>query len=274
MNYALTTSLGLGAYLTAHTEGRAVRLYIPPDRDKHRGGGSRGAVRRFSGQSRRRLLERIHTIKRNALLPKFVTLTFPDFFPDQKTAKRRLDTLFKRWRRRWSGTSAVWRMEVIDRKSGNSKGQVAPHFHLLVWGEFDVSVASQDWFEVCGASDYAHLKHGTDGEELRSWRGAVHYCAKYLAKADDAFATEGRVWGVHNRNALPVAAADRIELTPAQAWRVRRTARKLIRKRSQKISVPAMIFTESPQRWIQLAVDGPPSAPPNLYSNRSSGRFS
>jgi hypothetical protein len=243
-------TLGYGAYLTVHREARSVKLYIPTERDRC-SGAKRGRVRRFSHASRKRMMERIHRVKQTAALPHFVTLTFPDFFPDQKTAKRRLDTLFKRWKRRWPNTAAIWRMEVINRKSGANAGQVAPHFHLLVWGQFDGKQAAQDWFEVNGSSDYAHLKHGTDAEPLESWRGAVSYCAKYCAKSDDAFETDGRVWGVHNRDAMPEDRAPvKVPLSPRQAWSFRRIVRRYFAAAfGRRIRMPATIFTDSPEKW-------------------------
>jgi hypothetical protein len=203
------------------------------------------------------MLERIHRIERVAPLPHFVTLTFPDLFPDQKTAKRKLDTLFKRWKRRWPNSSAIWRMEVIDRKSGANKGQVAPHFHLLVWGEFDGEQAARDWFEVNGGSEYAHLRHGTKAEPLKSWKGAVHYCAKYCAKKDDSFESEGRVWGVHNRTALPEDRVPvRVPLSPRQAFAFRRLVRRRLRSQSsRKKMIPLTVFTNDPLKWWGAGVE-------------------
>lgn len=250
-------SLGLNAYLTACDDARLFKLYIPRSRDIERGGGIRGKVTTFSHGSRKRMMEKLHRVRREAALPKFVTLTFPDFFPDQKTAKRRLDTLFKRWRRRWPGTAAMWRMEVIDRKSGANAGQVAPHFHLLVWGAFDAEVAAQDWVEVNGtAGDYAHFKHGTKVDDLETWRGAAHYCAKYCAKTSD-YACEGRVWGVHNRKCLPVQSKHeetRVYLPRPAIWRVARLVRKAIRSRSGRKSWATTLFTDAPQRWVEAAL--------------------
>jgi hypothetical protein len=202
------------------------------------------------------MLDKIHTINRTAVLPQFFTLTFPDFFPEQAQAKRKLDTLFKRWKRHSPTVSAIWKMEVIDRKSGASKGQVAPHFHLIVWGGLDVKRAKQDWFDVNGRSDYAHLKHGAKGEELKSWRGAVYYTAKYCAKIDESFASEGRVWGVHNRAALPVDRNPRTILcTVREATRLCRYVRKFVRSRSGRKSWSRILYTDNPERWLFAALE-------------------
>jgi hypothetical protein len=203
------------------------------------------------------MLDRIHEVRRDADLPQFVTLTFPDFFPTQEDAKRLLDNLFKRWKRRWPKVSAIWRMEVKDRKSGSNKGQVAPHFHLLVWGGIDMAQASKDWFEVNGESDYAHLKHGTDGQALKSWKGAVFYCAKYCAKKDDGAQTDGRIWGIHNRAAFPADREPRTILcTVREACRFRRLVRHYVRASTGRRKCgPLTLYTSNPERWIAAALD-------------------
>ena len=242
--------LGYGAYLTAHRAGRLCALRFPSDRDRKPPGGLRGKVRGFSAASRLRMMRLIHTVERAATMPHFVTLTFPDFFPTVGEAKRQLDTLFKRWKRRWPGTAALWRLERVDRKSGTMRGQIAPHFHLLVWGKFDVEKAKSDWWEVCGKSDYAHFKHGADGAQLMGeWKMAAAYCAKYCAKADDADGDEaGRIWGIHNRAAMPVDREPVVtRCTLREAFALRRLLRKMIQSKTGKKTKHALsLYTESP----------------------------
>jgi len=217
------------ARVEAWEDSRLLRVRMPADGP--RGGGRRGNVAGCSRAARKRLLCKIHTVRRDAALPKFVTLTFPDFFPTPAQAKKVLDNLFKRWKRKWPKTSAIWRMEEIDRKSGANAGQVAPHFHLLVWGHFDAVTAARDWFEVNGESDYAHLSHGTDAQDLESWGGAVFYCAKYIAAVDESPRQSGRTWGTHNKAALPTGPASRRVVPFHEAFRILRLTRKLSRSR-------------------------------------------
>jgi hypothetical protein len=282
--------LGFDAYLTAWGAGRMVKVKMPGDRDRQNPGGERGEVKGYSRAARKRLLEKIHTITRAAALPQFVTLTFPDFFPDPKTAKRTLDTLFKRLKRAFPDVSAIWRMEEIDRKSGQNVGQIAPHFHLLVWGAVPAAWLDRAWWEVNGKSDYAHLKHGADAQALESWAGAVFYCAKYLAKVDSGEArASGRCWGVHNRAALPLQREpEQHRVTVAAAFRLQRFFRRLNRsraimaalaarekataaprnrdradaaraartnwRRSRARSCSRTLFTLCPERWASLAL--------------------
>lgn len=249
-------ALGYGAYLTAHSAGRICALKMPSDRDRQSGGGKRGRVVGFSQASRLRMMRLIHTVERSTKMPVFVTLTFPDLFPEFADAKRRLDTLFKRWKRRWPGTSCIWRMETVARKSGSNEGQIAPHFHLLVWGEFDGEKARSDWFEVCGSDEYAHFRHGTKADKLmEDWKQAAYYCAKYCAKETDAAVAGGRIWGIHNRAALPV---DRepvvMRLTLPEAFGLRRLIRRAIKAKTGRVSRCAQsLYTSDPEsllRWV------------------------
>jgi len=223
------------ARVEAWEDSRLLCVRMPADRP--RGGGRRGNVAGCSRAARKRLLCKIHTVRRDAALPKFVTLTFPDFFPTPAQAKKVLDNLFKRWKRKWPKTSAIWRMEEIDRKSGANAGQVAPHFHLLVWGHFDAVTAARDWFEVNGESDYAHLSHGTDAQDLESWGGAVFYCAKYIAAVDESPRQSGRTWGTHNKAALPTGPVSRRVVPLHEAFRILRLTRKLSRSRSITLAI-------------------------------------
>lgn len=97
------------------------------------GGGQRGKAQ-YSPASRHRLLEKLAKTDR-AYLPLFVTLTYPNIFPDDPVRwKRDMDTFGKRFRRAFPKAAFVWRMEVVPRKSGSMEGELAPHFHLLLWG--------------------------------------------------------------------------------------------------------------------------------------------
>jgi hypothetical protein len=54
--------------------------------------------------------------------------------------KNHLELFFKRLKRRFPQSCAIWKLEFQTRKSGANQGKIAPHFHLLLWGvpwEFD-----------------------------------------------------------------------------------------------------------------------------------------
>jgi hypothetical protein len=103
-------------------------------------GGKRTACKGFSFGSRRRMLDRLNSLKKDAPLPQFLHCTLPDdVFDDSvtsfaKTAKHWLDNFTKRLLRVCPDACGFWRIEWQSRKSGKYEGRLFPHFHLLVWG--------------------------------------------------------------------------------------------------------------------------------------------
>ncbi len=94
----------------------------------------RGDVLTFSKASRRRLLDKLAQVRRDQV-PVFVTLTYPDDFPAyREDYKNHLDLFGQRLRRRWSASSAIWKIEFKVRLSGVNAGKLAPHYHLFVFG--------------------------------------------------------------------------------------------------------------------------------------------
>lgn len=195
-------------------------------------GGARGLVRSFSSASRRRLMRMVASMERSNR-PLFVTLTYPDKFSvDRARWKRDLDVFGKRFRRQFDRAGFVWRIEFKERKTGQSKGVVAPHFHLLVWG---VSVlefrewADVAWYGVVASGDEKHLRAGVSSERIKSFNGTLRYVSKYIAKLDNVpLDWSGRVWGVVGREKLPWVPVVVIPLSSAVATRAVRLGRKMI----------------------------------------------
>ncbi len=168
------------------------------------GGGKRGKVGGFSRAARRRLLEFLASLNREALafLPLFLTLTYPgEFTLDPAVWKRDLDVFLKRVRRAYPDAAVVWKLE--PQKRG------APHYHLLVFGVEHIpkSWLRQAWYEVVGSGDEKHLWAGTRVERVKSWRGVMAYAAKYLGKVETVLDWPeyvGRWWGVSGRGLLPI----------------------------------------------------------------------
>ena len=69
--------------------------------------------------------------------PVFVTLTYPDsydHYDDPDRWKRDLQAFEHRFKRAFPDGCYFWRLEVVDRKSGEHVGVLFPHYHLLVFG--------------------------------------------------------------------------------------------------------------------------------------------
>lgn len=161
-----------------------------------RGGGARGRIVSFSQQSRRRLMRLMMRIDWEAIAGRayFVTLTYPEHYPDDgRVWKKNLRAFLRRLERRGL-QGAVWRLEFQERG--------APHFHLLLIFSDRVDLCwlreyvSGAWYEVVGSGDEKHLAAGTNCQRVRVGRGLMSYIAKYLAKELVDGATVGRRWGV------------------------------------------------------------------------------
>lgn len=169
-------------------------------------GGLRGEVGGFSAASRRRLLHWMATVNMSAAgLPLFVTLTFPGSWSKSRldwapsASKRLLEAWRKRVQRLWPSSWMLWRIE--PQKRG------APHFHVLIWAaNLTNDWVSRSWWEVVGSGEESHLKAGTNLQRVRTVRGSVWYCAKYVAKVQDVcdgWERIGRWWGVQGRSNVP-----------------------------------------------------------------------
>lgn len=194
-------------------QGKFVAAAIRYEHDAKPRRGKRGNVTMFSARSRTRLFDLFHRleIKRK---PIFVTLTYGEDYPDAKTAKYHLKTLFERIRKKMDGlsTSAIWRMEFQERG--------APHFHIIFFDlpYIDKLTWQYWWEEITG-----HPEPFTRVERVRSHKQIMAYVSKYVAKVEPASKTGfislsylhayhkkydeniGRVWGYFQKDALPWA---------------------------------------------------------------------
>jgi len=204
----------------------------PPDRKA-------GDISSFSDSSRRRLIKKMLRLERSRLSDGlFVTLTYHEEWPDDRQAlKSQLNTLLQAMRRRWSSLRYVWRVELQERG--------APHFHLLLWRsaahewehEEDIYAWLVDtWQRISGCTTGAHARHGVDLQRLTSWREALAYTSKYVAKDDDIDTAPdlGRRWGASQ--SLPTDSYCRVHVNERGAHILRRLARKLLSSRGMEDS--------------------------------------
>lgn len=193
------------------------------------GGGKRGKVKGFSLKSRRRLMVKIAQTKK-AILPLFVTLTYPGVYSeDPRIWKRDLRVFWMRFKRSFPCASAIWKLEFQKRG--------APHYHLLIWGvEYAHALFRVPgmWFEVVGSGDEKHFRVGTRVEVVRSFRGVMAYASKYLGKLDSVPSDEpGRFWGVMSAEFIPWADMVDITITDRDAFQFIRMLRRLIHAKSR-----------------------------------------
>ena len=219
------------------------------------GGGQRGAVKGFSDNSRRRLLRTIGGIKRHADLPLFITLTYPEQFPNPSESKKHLKMMFQRLGRKYSDHGSIWKLEPQERG--------APHYHILTWGvslekmqEYIPSI----WFDIAGAQDKKHLSwhRGELGngnkhcvQQVNSWRGVWSYASKYLGKTFEVSGWNelwtGRYWGVINRDNVPFGELVQQEVDIQKVVEVQRYQRRFTR--IKKTNKSMTIFCDA-QQWV------------------------
>lgn len=188
----------------------------------------------------------LNSLNRDQLvnLPLFVTLTYPDRFPRRAAEwKYHLNRFQKLLVSRYGPFAAVWKMELQVRKSGINKGEIAPHFHLLLFLDVPAvqlyELVSRLWDQVVDSGDGRHIKAGTRVEHVHSFNGVLSYAAKYMGKSETlaigpdgarAVGHPGRFWGVWSRQLLPVLVRD-FALALDHGIKVRRHIRKYARLR-------------------------------------------
>jgi hypothetical protein len=212
-----------------------------------RGVAPRGVVQGFSRKSRKRLIEKLARLDLQGALPLFVTLTYPQEYPDARRAKDNLRAYLQRLQRLYPGMSVVWRLEFQERG--------APHFHLLIFGvpRIPKEEVQRHWGEVIG-----YANPFTRVERVRTWRGVVGYAAKYMAKAGLDIVPYlhacGRVWGVFMARFLPSAPLGEFfgEFGP-WVYQVRRCLRRVWRGVVQGRHAGYTLFTAKPVDWLGLA---------------------
>jgi hypothetical protein len=219
------------------------------------GGGKRGKVKGFSFASRRRLMQTIARIRRDALLPDFVTLTYPSEFPSPIKSKKHLDKFLKRLRRAFPGVGLIWKLEPQERG--------APHYHLLIWGsdQFELrKFIPYAWHDIAGDNDKNHLLFhlGMLGNEpcvnaVRSWRGVWAYASKYLGKTFDVAGWNevypGRFWAVVNPKIIPFGVHCVYSIASMKASHVMRYQKRFAKLRSR--NYPSLTTFCDAEQWIK-----------------------
>jgi hypothetical protein len=181
---------------------------INPQKRRNFAVSTRGRVRSFSAQSRRRLLRFMARLKAKGVRATFMTLTFKGY-PSNAEAKRCLHAFLQVLRTKFVSASAVWRMEY--------QGRGSIHFHMLVF-----NLPYWDWKEVLAT--WKRISHQSkariDIRQVRSRRGVQSYVSKYIAKVERRVKKtflvyvpylhagrkwrKGRFWGYHNKKLLPL----------------------------------------------------------------------
>lgn len=223
------------------------------------GGGKRNGIKGFSRQSRRRLLNTIGSVRRDADLPYFITLTYPDRFPTVERSKRDLKVFLQRFEREFPNSGLIWKLEPQERG--------APHFHMLAWRVGNIlGWVIKNWYEIAGDGDKNHflfhagLLRGSKPcvQKVKSFKGVWSYASKYIGKtfevAEWGSQWTGRFWGVLNRGNIPFGKEVEIDLEIRQVFQLMRFQRRFAKiKKGNGNSLT--IFCDADQ-WINNIYKG------------------
>lgn len=225
------------------------------------GGGRRGNIKGFSAQARRRLMYFIAGVRRDAALPLFITLTYPESFPDPKGAKRHIKMFFQRLDREHPEHGTIHKLEPQERG--------APHFHLMTWGCDLLELmrfVPQAWYEIAGGGDYKHfmwhsgeLGNGNQHcvQQVRKFEGVRNYASKYLGKTFEVAGWSeqwtGRFWGVVNRSNIPLGELVQVEVEEKKAVELLRYERRFSGLNKFRTNKSLTIFCDADQ-WIEKVV--------------------
>jgi hypothetical protein len=206
-------------------------------------------------------LTTIGKVRRDAELPLFVVLTYPNEFPTARESKKHMKALWLRLDRAFPGHGSIWKLEPQERG--------APHYHILNW-RCDLKAMQawipRAWFEIAGGGDLRHLawhkglcgngnKHCV--QQVRSWRGVWAYAAKYLGKTFkvEKWESAGRYWGVINPGNIPFGEIRIQKMTRREAVQVQRYQRRFTRLRTRGTNRSMTTFCDADQWVKKLSMD-------------------
>lgn len=211
---------------------------------------TRGVIKEFSRESRRRLMQTMAKICKGDL-PQFVTLTYPGEWPEDYTVwKNDLRKFMQRLQYRFPAFAAIWKLEFQKRG--------APHYHLLVWGlpRYGMkNFIAEMWYQVVGSGDEKHLRAGTQIAKIKTWRGVMAYASKYLGKTQENYGKEvGRFWGIFNRKGVPWSDEVVFWITRGQGVMAMRYMRRYAGLKSRDYS-SLSIYINSPPEWYRAIIE-------------------
>lgn len=210
-----------------------------------RSAAKRGAITGFSRKSRKRMIERLAML-RSVSDGYFLTLTYPDDVPHTPAkAKRDLIALRKRILRRFPHAGGVWRLELKPRLSGELKGELAPHYHILLFGVPARQQLFRRWLQLVWSrivyeTNDPPRKVRTQADVIHNRRHAARYASKYAAKEEPPdepgeglkTVTWGRRWGTFG--ATDFAPVVTITTSAANVVKLRRLIRRWLKARHSK----------------------------------------
>lgn len=226
-----STSLQQKTKVTIEAQGRLLRVQAHLDGDEpFTRRGIRGKVHEFSAGSRMRLyrfMARLEGPDTKGYRSKtsFLTLTTRECL-HPRVFKVLSFRFFRILKDKFPSMAVIWRLEYQERG--------APHIHCILYNApwVDKKWVQAQWGKIVGQDEPF-----TRIERVRTYKKLMVYVAKYVGKVGTVsgfnigtysdrnegltysdLETQGRVWGVYNRRALPYARVERAEIDQGGAW--------------------------------------------------------
>lgn len=193
------TDARLVAELAIGVQDIKVRCMVRGGSARHKGGGVRQKITKWSDKSRRACELHIRNVVAGGIKC-FLTLTYPaDFSTDGKLTKKHLHNM-KQWLKR-RGVAGIWFLEFQRRG--------AAHYHIFLdrYPTGGVVAVANAWYKIVGSGDPKHLAWHLGElsgrpclEYMRKPHAASWYASKYATKAEQKVVPEsykdvGRFWG-------------------------------------------------------------------------------
>ena len=206
-------ALKQGAYNSLSMQGDLLKVKICDGlmNDGHR--GVKAKIQGFSARSRMELMKKLAVWDWNKIGPAvFVTLSYPDekAMPTRETRNKQ-KYLFHRTMETELAKRIpmLWRVEYLPRRTGSRRGEVVPHWHMMLPGtRFIPKEWINCWWKAAIGWDGYVM---TDVRSVRNKGGAVRYISKYISKdkvtSSFIYSTyhnnAGRHWGILRDELIP-----------------------------------------------------------------------
>lgn len=231
---------------------------VPPSKNGSPPLRRKGDIKTFSKSSRLRVMRKMNRVQAQLLGdPIFITCTHRhgtltnDEFQHaflKKFAPKLKEIIPK--------IAMMWRLE--PHRNGK------PHYHCLIWSfrdklklesEYYGRQIRQAWRDSIDQHDRAAQLYACKIEALGSYRKAMQYVSKYVAKEDDDISKkiEGRRWGCST--SLPTGAITEANLTRQQYEDLKEIVRILLRAKNKPQGLIDTILDSNKMMWTWLDPD-------------------